>query len=318
MKTTGEPPTAPKITWPDGKAFAFTIFDDTDFATVEKVAPVYSLLADCGLRTTKSCWPVGGDPAKGFGAGETVEDPACLQWLLKLQEQGFEIGWHSATWHGLPRREVQAALEVFAQRFGHYPITAANHSNYEGIYWGDARLTGFHAFLYNLLTMYRNTGTHRGHVEGDDFFWGDLCRKKLKYFRNFVFQDINTLNRCPFMPYHDNDRPYVNYWFASSNGARLREFKRCLAERQQDRLEAEGGACILYTHFAMGFSERGKLNPQFERLVRRLAGKNGWFVPVATLLDYLLKIHGQHDITPLERQRMESRWLLEKLLVGTN
>ena len=68
----------------------------------------------------------------------------------------------------------------------------------------------------------------------------------------------------------------------------------------------------------MGFSERGKLNPQFERLVRRLAGKNGWFVPVATLLDYLLKIHGQHDITPLERQRMESRWLLEKLLVGTN
>ena len=58
-------------------------------------APVYSLLADCGLRTTKSCWPVGGDPAKGFGAGETVEDPACLQWLLKLQEQGFEIGWHT-------------------------------------------------------------------------------------------------------------------------------------------------------------------------------------------------------------------------------
>ena len=71
MKTAAEPPTAPKITWPDGKAFAFTIFDDTDFATVEKVGPVYSLLADCGLRTTKSCWVVRGDPEEGLrGRGD--------------------------------------------------------------------------------------------------------------------------------------------------------------------------------------------------------------------------------------------------------
>jgi hypothetical protein len=318
VKTFMETPLAPKITWPEGKAFAFTIFDDTDFATVENVGPLYALLADCGFRTTKSCWVVRGDPAKGFGAGDTAEDPACLAWLLKLQEQGFEIGWHNATWHGLPRQEVQAALETFARHFQHYPITAANHSDAEGIYWGDARLTGFRAFLYNLLTRYHNSGKYHGHIEGDEYFWGDLCRKKIKYFRNFVFQDINTLNRCPFMPYHDTDRPYVNYWFASSNGARLREFNGCLAERRQDRLEAEGGACIMYTHFAMGFTERGKPAPQFERLMRRLAAKNGWFVPVATLLDYLLKIHGQHDITPLERRRLENRWLLEKLLVGTN
>ncbi len=310
--------TTPKIAWPEGKAFAFTVFDDTDFATMENVGPVYSFLADSGFRTTKSCWVVRGDPGKGFASGETTEDAACLRWLLELQAQGFEIGWHNSTWHGVPRGEVQAALEVFARHFQHYPITAANHSDAEGIYWGDARLSGFRALLYNLLTGYRNSGKYRGHIEGDEYFWGDVCRKKIKYFRNFVFQDINTLNRCPFMPYHDTDRPYVNYWFASSNGARLPEFNHCIAEQNQDRLEAEGGACIMYTHFANGFTERGRLEPGFERLMRRLAGKNGWFVPVAALLDHLLKTRGQHDITPAQRRRLETRWLLEKLLVGTN
>lgn len=33
-----------RIDWPDGKAFAFTIFDDTDFPTLDNVGPVYALL----------------------------------------------------------------------------------------------------------------------------------------------------------------------------------------------------------------------------------------------------------------------------------
>ena len=57
--------------------------------------------------------------------------------------------------------------------------------------------------LYNLLTRFRNRGKYRGHVEGDPYFWGDLCRQKIKYYRNFTFRDINTLKACPFMPYHD-------------------------------------------------------------------------------------------------------------------
>ena len=119
------------------------------------------------------------------------------------------------------------------------------------------------------------------------------------------------------MPYHDTDRPYVNYWFASSNGARLREFNAALPSGSRTGWKPRGAPASCTRTSPWVSAERGKLDPQFERLMRRLAGKNGWFVPVATLLDYLLKINGQHDITPLERQRLESRWLLEKLLVGT-
>ena len=45
-------------------------------------------------------------------------------------------------------------------------------------------------------------------------------------------------------------------------------------------MEAEGGACIMYTHFASGFVHDGGLDPRFTELVTRLAGKNGSFVPV--------------------------------------
>jgi hypothetical protein len=40
--------------FPGGKCFAFTIFDDTDVATVENIRPIYLLLEDLGMRTTKT------------------------------------------------------------------------------------------------------------------------------------------------------------------------------------------------------------------------------------------------------------------------
>jgi hypothetical protein len=64
-----------KHAWPDGKRFAFTVFDDTDSATLESVQGVYDLLADCGLRTTKSVWVVAGDRGRGKKPGQTCADP---------------------------------------------------------------------------------------------------------------------------------------------------------------------------------------------------------------------------------------------------
>ena len=258
--------------WPDGRQFAFTVFDDTDFATLENVQSLYSFLGDLGFRTTKSVWVVAGDPRRGKCVGQTCEDPDYLEWVLELQAKHFEIGFHNATFHGLPRRDIQAALERFAAIFGHDPLTAANHAGVdEAIYWGDARLTGWRVPLYELLTRFHNRGKFRGHIEGDRYFWGDLCQQRVKYFRNFVFRDINTLKICPHMPYHDPLKPYVNNWFASSDGHDVHAFNRCLAEANQDRLEEQGGACIMYTHFAKGFSEAGQLNPRFQSLMKRLA-----------------------------------------------
>jgi hypothetical protein len=308
----------PKITWPDGKRFAFTVLDDTDLVSLENVRDVYRLLCQLGMRTTKSCWMIEGDSTQGKFPGQTCDDAAYCRWLVELQSQGFEIGWHGATWHTVPRETTIAALDRFAATFGRYPRTAANHTGAaQGVYWAESRLTGLHSLLYTVLTRGKNFRKYRGHVETDELFWGDVCRQRLKYYRNFVFQDVNTLNACPQMPYHDPLRPMVNLWFASSNGRDVQTFCRCLSEENQDRLEAEGGACILYAHFAYGFVEDGRVDPRARMLLERLAAKNGWFVPVETLLDHLASQRPSCDITPRERRRLERKWLLEKIRVGT-
>ncbi|MGA2255753.1 MAG: hypothetical protein ABSG53_13995, partial [Thermoguttaceae bacterium] len=124
-----------RIHWPDGKQFAFTVFDDTDSATLENVAPVYGLLNDLGFRTTKSCWPLGGDPEKGFNAGQSCEDADYARWLVDLQSRGFEIAWHNSSWDARPRKDIITAFERFATLFHHDPESGANHSDGEALYW---------------------------------------------------------------------------------------------------------------------------------------------------------------------------------------
>ena len=166
-----------------------------------------------------------------------------------------------------------------------------------------------------MLTLNRNRGISRGHIEGDKYFWGDICKEKIKYVRNFALPEINTLKAFPMMPYHDPERAYVNYWFASSEGPEIRSFNQRISEENQDRLEEEGGACIMYTHFGCGFYENGKLNSRFKSLIERLSQKNGWFVPVSTLLDYLLEVKSHHDITDRERKQLERKFLIKQLVL---
>jgi hypothetical protein len=307
-----------RITWPEGKDFAFTVFDDTDRATVENVGEVYRLLSDCGLRTTKSVWPVRGS-AEPNGQGSTCEDRQYVDWLLGLKAAGFEIGYHNATYDSSPRERTLNGLDRFAELFGSCPQSMASHVGcLENIYWGTHRLSGANRTLYELFTRKRNQGRYAGHVEGSRYFWGDVCRQKIKYVRNFVFPQINTLGACPLMPYHDPDRPYVRYWYASSSGSSVRAFNKTISEKNQDRLEEEGGACIMYAHFAFGFFQDGEINPRFQHLIERLSRKNGWFVPVSTLLDYLLEVNGHREITRRERNRLERKWLMRKALSGTS
>jgi hypothetical protein len=119
------------------------------------------------------------------------------------------------------------------------------------------------------------------------------------------------------MPYHDPQRPYVNFWFASTEGAKVQTFNNALSEKNQDRLEAEGGACIMYTHFTNGFCPEGRLDKKFESLIKRLAQKKGWFIPVSTLLNYLREENGDYVITDSQRRALERKWLLHKIQVGT-
>ena len=307
-----------RISWPEGKSFAFTVFDDPDGDTVSARKYVYPFLCDLGFRTTKSVWPIG--PLRETNSpGETCASKAYREDAQALQAKGFEIAYHNAAPHSCTREEVIESLEVFRQYFGSYPSAMANHYNADAIYWGQARLSGaFRRGIYNALTRGANRGRFSGHVPKSPHFWGDICREKIRYCRNLVFRNINTLQACPWMPYHDSERPYVAAWFSATEGAQAPAFLKAVCEANQDRLEEEGGLCIMYTHFGHGYVENGKLKPDFVRLMQRLSKKNGWFVPVSTILDFLCAHRGVHAIAPQQRRWLEWRWLIAKCFYGTS
>lgn len=69
----------------------------------------------------------------------------------------------------------------------------------------------------------------------------------------------------------------------------------------------------MYTHFAKGFQDDGRLHPQFKRLMTRLADLGGWYVPTAELLDHLRSQRGIHMLLPEERAALERRWLAQRV-----
>ena len=311
---------APKLSWPGGHKFAFTVFDDTDWATVERVRPVYDLLADLGMRTTKSVWVLRGEGA-AENEGETCEDARYLDWVLRLRERGFEIGLHNVAPTTSARDETRRGLERFGSLFGRQMIVHCNHLGCrESIYWGDARLSGWRRTTYRLLTRGRNSRSSRGHVQDDPHFWGDLCRERVGYVRNFVFDEPDTLAQCPAMPYHDAARPFVNYWFASANGSSLRRFLENFTYERLDALVERGSLSVAYVHFAAGFAEGGRVNEEFRRRLEHLARAGGWFAPVSEVLDYLRAGQGtaERAISTEELRRLETRWLASKVRGGTS
>jgi hypothetical protein len=301
--------------WPDGRTFAFTVFDDPDGQTLEGMQGIYDFLSNSGLRTTIGVWPCA--PTRKINShGETCAHIEYCQYVQSLHRGGFEIGYHNTTSHSCYRKEIADGLEAFSELFGSAPITMANHYNAEAIYWGRHRLSGVRRAIYDAATLGRRKGRFSGHVRGSPHFWGDLCKSKILFCRNFTYDDINTLRACPWMPYHDKERPYVPYWFASSNGKNAKTFLKLLSESNQDALEEQGGACIVYTHFGLGFASDGILDSRFRLLMQRLTRKNGWFVPVGVLLNYLLAQRSDSVLTTRQRRDMEWRWLGNKLLKG--
>lgn len=303
--------------FPNNRSFAFSIFDDTDSSTVECIGPVYGLLRDLGFRTTKSVWPLAAAPGARFG-GSTLQDADYLEWIHELHREGFEIGLHNVRSGSASREMILHGLEEFRSRIGGYPRVHANHSdNRENIYWGSWRLSRTsYRLAYNLGTLHRRRERFYGHVHDSPYFWGDICKDRIQFVRNFVFNEINLERINPTLPYHDPSKPFVNLWFSSCEGGDVAKFCEMISEANQDRLAAESGVCIMYTHFASGFCRGGKVHPLFARLIGRLSKLNGWFVPVSELLEFLLASKTQRAIPASELTKMENRWIRYKMRVG--
>lgn len=289
--------------------------DDTDVATVANVRPIYALLAGIGMRTTKTVWPMPcPEGSRNFSSSETLEDPHYLAFVLELARDGFEIGYHGATMESSERARTVAALERFERHFGGPPRVYASHSyNRENLYWGAARLDDPLLGAFYARTNGQPHDWYQGHRPDSPYWWGDLAAR-LDYVRNLTFDEINLRRINPSMPYRDPRRPLGAWWFSASDAEDVGEFNRLIGEAAQDRLEAEGGVCIVATHLGKGFTAGGVVVPETERLLRRLAARNGWFVPVATLLDHLRTDRaGDGSLPAGEWRRMQWRWARDLL-----
>lgn len=284
--------------YPGGKNFAFTITDDPDDSSLEKIKPIYEFLDRIGLKTTIACWvfkpeEVDGlpDPREQYNSA-TLEDERYLNFLRLCQSRGFELALHTVT-SGHDRRELTIkGYDRFKELFGAYPKMNIMHSkNKENIYWGKQV---FHNTLMKLLVGVYTKMPFSGEIPESRYFWGDICKERTKYVRLWGTSDINTLKFNPSMPYFDPAKPYVNYWFSFSDGYKAVYFNRLVTDARINTLVRERGACIVYTHFAAGFTKKQKdgaylLNPAAERQLKKIASqKDGWFVPASVVLDRLL------------------------------
>jgi len=309
-----------QIKFPNNKQFAFSIFDDTDGATVENVKPIYDLLAKLKIYTTKSIWVLPTNkPKTCVNYGQTLSNPVYRDFILELRNKGFEIGFHGPRDGHSKRSEIIAATEEFKKIISYYPRTYVNHlDNKENIYWGADRLTSpLLKILYKIATI-RRKQIFTGNLPFSENFWGDICKDKIKYVRNFVFPGINTLSYNPSMPYHDPKKSYVNFWFSSSDGHDVNTFNKLLVRKNIDKLEKENGVCIVYTHFANGFIKNNEVNQETKRLLVYLSEKNGWFVPISTLLDFLKNQRKEKNISKRELKKMDYKWFFFKTIHGAN
>jgi hypothetical protein len=128
--------------------------------------------------------------------------------------------------------------------------------------------------------------------------------------------DINTAQFNPSTPYRDAARPLVPWWFSSSDADSVEEFNALIHPDHQDKLEREGGFCIVATHFGKGFVQNGVVNSVTRERLTALAQRNGWFPTTGELLDWLrarraAEPEGNGRLPRLEWLRMQWRWALD-------
>ena len=285
--------------YPSGLNFAFTITDDPDSGTLEKIKPVYDYLSDVGLRTTVAVFifkanRTNGEPDRTskYSPGDSCERQDYLKYIKELQKRGFEIAIHGASWGNDKRGRTIKGYESFFNYFGKYPKIYINHKqNLENVYWGSKVAPDPITEKLLKTALPKARINYSGEIETSDYFWGDILKEKTKYVRMFGTENINTLSFNPSMPYHDTKKPYVNYWFSFSNGNGVNGFTKLLSEKNIDKLVKQRGSCILYTHFGHNFSEKGVINEKVKKSIDMVVSKKqGWFVTASELLDRLLAI----------------------------
>ncbi len=273
----------------------FCITDDTDAADLESVRIVYDLLGTLGLRTTKTVWVRRPTEPCGIPAlpasiqrGVTLEDPAYLGYCRRLDETGFEIALHGAS-AGNNRRERVAEAFAFMDRHFRPAHTYICHAkNAENPYWQEKVVA--RGPLRPLVALY--AGRHRcsGEDPASPYFWGDLCRERVRYVRLLRTARLDTLAANPSMPYFEREKPWVRGWFSATK----RSFGDATSVEALDALESGGGACVLYQYLSRYADvATGTVTPAFRAGAERLATRPAIWVDTASrVLDRLRLMQG--------------------------
>jgi hypothetical protein len=299
------------LPYPDGKAFAFTIVDDTDGLTLETARPIYDYLHELGLKTTKTVWvrPPEQVPERFCDQGDTLARPEYADYHRLLRDRGFEIALHNVSSRSNTRAEIIEGFEEFRRAFGMYPRMNVHHEkNRENLYFDAAQdphrlppvfaskaMRKAHALVRPRQNGHKPNHECSGEQPASEHFWGDVCKDRVKYVRTNVFvNDLNTVKVDPWTPRPFADTPLVNFWFYCSNGQDAAHFNAILSDANIARLVEERGCSLLYTHFGKGFVvDRSDgtfdLNDVTKQRLRAVAAcRDAWFAPASEILDRLL------------------------------
>lgn len=282
------------LPYPAGYNFAFTITDDPDDGWLEEKKVVYDFLSSIGLKISAGVWVFDNKTGSGetpyYHQGISLENEELLKYTLALKNRGFEIFLHTVSGGNDTREDTIKGFEIYKKYFNKYPHHWINHwTNYEDIYWGYKR---FNNPLMKKIYQIKSKIIFQGDNPDSDYFWGDYCKKYIKYVRGWATNKLNTISVNPGMPYYDSEKPCVNYWYGCSDGANVDRFNKLITRQNVDNLIREKGTAIIYTHFAKGFvDKKGRLNTATKELLTYVSQhKDGWFVPVNIILDRFLAL----------------------------
>ena len=278
-----------ELRWPPFPHRAgFTITDDTDAASLDTVRAVYDVLDAHGVRATKTVWVFPPEEPCGIPAlppsiqrGVTLADPDYRRYCEHLAARGFEITLHGATAGNNRRATIERAFAELDRSFPRAATYICHAKNADNPYWQEKVVA--RGPLRWLLSRY--AGAHRcsGEDPASPYFWGDLCRERVRYIRLVRTRDANTLAANPSMPYFEREKPYVRGWFSATK----RSFRFVTQDDVLERLQREWGLCMLYQYMHR-WADAGVAKPDLVAGARRLAARPAiWCDTAGRLLDRL-------------------------------
>lgn len=284
------------VSWyPAGYRFAFTIVHDADNAYSTRLAPLFEVFDELGLKITVtlfafwpdwakngavwSKWRAAGNVETAFRAPQAVPlvDQTERSFYRTLAARGHEIGLHSASESSDTRAATIRAFEYFKEVFGYYPAVYVEHSSRnnreaqinEG---SDARSIYYNTDLLNRYGPWV-------WVDGP----GALPDPRRKFY------DLVASNGTPFSQWAAGRFGISKAFIRSGRWDKAdgSGFLEVYSTQNLDALERDRGLALVYTHLDSKWldPETRRMRGAIEDRLRYLAAKKGWFAPAGTILD---------------------------------